>query len=332
MSRITDIASVIADAARAALNASLDAEEARERATAATGSVRSAREVLMLSLSDAATAGVWTETEIDKACADVAKSQNNDATAKTMATLLSEVKLAALPRVRPVFATLCAARDAAWDIEDQDKAAHKAAKAPGKFDGLLTRTFTRRYQTLVALMRAVNDGKASIASGDDVLAFARTRDPACDPEKMAAKMADAVNTLQRLGAAVEWRLPGLRAAVTGLLSLGAPEIAEAQRAMRDAMEGALAEALGDDADALSDDADAPSDDADDADAPSDDADGEHPDDNHRNEYLDNNHRNEYLDNNHRNEYLNEGGASKPVPQVQITDAELEALRALDEAA
>lgn len=193
VSRAASIASSIGSALMASHGDTLRANQAREDATEAAGNATAGREILMGTLALASADGDWHINEIEEAMNVVAKGINDDKSRKTMNTLISEVKHAAYPNGRAMLASLVSARNAAWDAEDAEKKAAKEDKR--KPDDLMTRAFSRRYQTLVAMLRAVNEPDASkrvafdLTTEGGLLDWARSRDPLRSPKALADKVA-----------------------------------------------------------------------------------------------------------------------------------------------
>lgn len=186
VSRATTIADFIYSTSIDALDAKEATAKASQVLQDASAEATNKREVLMAQIAEASRTQRWTEGEIDSAMAMLPKRVNDKARLKSLSTMGAEIKQAAHPAVCVIFATLSNLRDAAWAAEEAEIASAKSTNMP--VDAPMKLAFKRKYHALVALMRHVSSGNGTFATVDDVLDFARSKDPRRDPEKIAKQI------------------------------------------------------------------------------------------------------------------------------------------------
>ncbi len=177
---------------RGALSPIVGADDAKSATQAAfqdaASGATTAREGVMAALASASAAGDWTDAEIDAASRAAVSSFNDKATQRSLGTYMGEARRAMRATVRDRFADIVALRDTVWAAEKADKDGPWPCKA----------AFARSYHMLTALLSEAGEGR--IHDVGSVIAFARTRDPANDPVKVAKRLADIANELRTIAA------------------------------------------------------------------------------------------------------------------------------------
>jgi hypothetical protein len=116
--------------------------------------------------------------------------KDNKAALKTVQTLASEIKLAAHPSVRMHTAALYTLCDAAWAAEAEDALLTKSAR-PIKV------AFSRLYHTWAAVLKEASIGRI-YSNAEELIAFAKHRDPAYDTDKLVDRHDDIARKLKAL--------------------------------------------------------------------------------------------------------------------------------------
>lgn len=149
---------------------------------------------IMAQIAEMSSVGKWLPGEITHATAYAAKMGNtnpdDDRSAKSLATFLSEMNAVAHPRVRDRFKELLGAVEEAWAAEEQARALDKDVETP------VRKWAKRKYHAILQTMRAVKNGDADISDAADVVAWAKTNDPDFDAEHVAKRLKTIAEALQ----------------------------------------------------------------------------------------------------------------------------------------
>ena len=149
---------------------------------------------IMSQIAEMSSLGKWLPGEITHATAYAAKMGNtnpdDDRSAKSLATFLSEMNAVAHPRVRDRFKELLGAVEEAWTAEEQARALDKDVETP------VRKWAKRKYHAILQTMRAVKNGDADISDAADVVAWAKTNDPDFDAEHVAKRLKTIAEALQ----------------------------------------------------------------------------------------------------------------------------------------
>lgn len=219
--RLSDIARAMHAALAPMLSADLARDAANEDLTAAKGEAVNAREGIMGVLAGAAAAGAWSAKEIEAAAKMAGQLGTNAETPKAVATFLGEAKRAMHPDVREEFADIVAVRNEAWDGEQGAKALDKDTATPIK------KAFQRKYHLLVTLLGEAGEGRF-YTTADEVRAFAVSRDPDHDPEKVARRLEKIREQLEAF--VVDFPVQDITDCVEFLRAIGEEELVAARHA------------------------------------------------------------------------------------------------------
>jgi hypothetical protein len=186
LDRVSAIATCIHNQCANALGLINDLDETRELAKATAENLSGQRMTIMASIAGAAVDGVWTEGEVKAAVAAARKMINDQESrsGKTLATFISEINVAAHPKVRGSFEAITTVIESLWEQEREAIAVLKAeAVAP------VTKLFKRKYHAIMGVMRALKDGEYNgEICADGVRDYAIEHDPDHDAEKVAKRL------------------------------------------------------------------------------------------------------------------------------------------------
>jgi hypothetical protein len=153
----------------------MDFSDATEAKNVAGEARTNMREIVLTEIAKLSADNQWREIDI-KASIKRIKGKGNSG---TLATYYSEVAAAANPRVCAVFPALVQMRDALWPQEPDET--HEVNTDCAK-------VWSRRYQMLTAMARAVKNNEATFVSTGDVIAYAQENDPAHDATKIQKRL------------------------------------------------------------------------------------------------------------------------------------------------
>lgn len=144
----------------------------------------------------------WLEDEIETAAKMVVslhvKLQNDPDAGKdkfaktTLSQMVSQVKLAAHPKVCVNFSHLNTLLDTAWAYEDALREAEKELA-----DTPLRKAFQRKYHALVGLMKAMKSN-FKFANEEALVEYARANDPDKDAEKVSKRVQKVIASLNAI--------------------------------------------------------------------------------------------------------------------------------------
>ena len=160
-----------------------------------TGRLAIALEIAQLSHNEG-----WRGNDIAVAC-EYARTMSNatDKTAKTLNTVISEMRLFANPKVRALIPTLHDACNQAWENEATDM----MCADPEDKSSVPTpvRNYAPRlYHLLAYVTRAVKDDKLEVYNSDDIVWWAKVNDPAMNPANTAKKVKSLLKQLDTIRA------------------------------------------------------------------------------------------------------------------------------------
>jgi hypothetical protein len=179
--RIDDIAREIYRATAEFNIAEAERKDLSELLDAKKDEVTSTRESVLGKIADLSFKGQWTLKEIKSATKKAITMHNDERTARTVATFISETRLAADPNVRDKFAGLLDLRDRAWEAEVQAHKADKSTPTPlRKFAG-------RRYHLLTRMLGEAENQNYFTTVGQ-VVRWAENNDPSLDAAKVHKKI------------------------------------------------------------------------------------------------------------------------------------------------
>jgi hypothetical protein len=179
--RIDDIAREIYRATADFNIAEAERKDLSELLDAKKDEVTSTRESVLGKIAKLSSAGNWTLKEIKSATKKVMDMHNDERTKRTLATLVSELRLAAHPNTRDKVAGLIDLRDRAWEAEVQAHKADKSTPTPlRKFAG-------RKYHLLTRMLGEAENENYFTTVGQ-VVAWAKANDPGLDAEKVHKKI------------------------------------------------------------------------------------------------------------------------------------------------
>ncbi len=202
--RVTAIADRIAATFGAVLSAKDDADTARQAAQdAAQGNVGT-REGVLEALAQEAVQGAWSEAEIRVASKLSVSRRNDQSTAKTLGTFVSEARRVMQPSVAPHMSEFIRLRDAVWDFEEQLPKDQRSVRG----------TYARKYHALLSGLVGAHEAGTWITTVDGFVAHAVANHPSKSASKVAARIESIRDELAAIAAG--FPSPDLEAAITHL--------------------------------------------------------------------------------------------------------------------
>jgi hypothetical protein len=177
------------------------------------------RETIMAKLAKLSVEEQWTDDEIDGAATYI--KSNADQTEKTVAVLVSQIKVAAKPLVRENFGSIITVINDAW-AEEQD------AKEAG-LETPLRKLKARRYALVCHILVQIAEKKlAPTFDADDLLAYAESKaeEKKIDAEKARKKIEAIVKQIDELHSVFPYE--DLRAASANLRNIDVYDLEESR--------------------------------------------------------------------------------------------------------
>lgn len=170
--RVAEIAQSMFNACNPLRGALDEVNAAKDGVTTAQEGEGSQRESILCEVAALSSAGSWSVEEVQAATPIAVKKINNDdRSAKTLATFISETRRVAHPMVRDIMPMLVSIRDAAWDKETEQKGLNPDSPTP------IRKAFKRRYHFLLTGLCGATAAGVSITTVEDAVAYARAKDP-----------------------------------------------------------------------------------------------------------------------------------------------------------
>lgn len=219
---VDQIAEVVGQAMRQAVNANTASFDAKRLATEAADAEAGTREDLYVSLAKASAAHKWTKPDIAKAVTAAAKAGTNTAKDKAIQSFATDARIVMDPAVCAQVEHIRTLKDSAWDAEAADKDAGTPLKD----------AFARRQHALIECVKAARDGtkladEADIVNLAQYVVWKRSVDP-----KVAHK--EVTKALENLRAVFgRFNQPELRDAIGALNQVSEESLGEHVRDMAD---------------------------------------------------------------------------------------------------
>lgn len=191
-SRISDIAAQIRGACSTILDTQDEIYVRQDALNATRESNRGVRLQAMLTVAGLSAADKWFPREITEACKQASKGNQEDKSAKALATFISEMKNCADPNVRDQFPALVAAVESAWADETDMLSRDKDTPAP------MHKCWARAYHAIAGLARYAKEHGGTYTTAKAVVAFAVAHDPDFDTAKVHKRLMSAVTMLQEM--------------------------------------------------------------------------------------------------------------------------------------
>ena len=190
--RFDAIKTFITSQVAAAVMSTEDHATAKDAADQAGENKLGTRMAMMAACATASHNQQWTEGEITSVTKAVVAANNGDKSrAKTVGTLVSEIRNAAHPGARAHVGTIIDVAGSMWDALEADK-------SDGATNPLKT-CWSRRYHMLTGLFKQAADGNV-LTDPDDIITYARANDPSKNAERVAKRIAKIVEDLRAMHA------------------------------------------------------------------------------------------------------------------------------------
>jgi len=230
--RISEIAAKIRGACLAIVEPHGQMVEHQDAVKELSGTLQATRLSVALEIAEMSSVDKWLPGEIEVAVKHAAKSSNDpdneDRSAKTLATFMSEMRVVASPKVRDLFPCILQSVEDAWD-EETTLLEMADSKEKASVPTPVRKYASRKYHCVLQVTRAVKDGEASITSAQDVIDYCKANDPDHDEEKVEKRLKRIVEQLQQVYH--DFGNDEIKTCVEYLETISAKELLDSRRAL-----------------------------------------------------------------------------------------------------